>query len=144
MTDTSGSFASRTRMFHTVSLADVPGHELQTVEVTGTHSSPDSIWNNARVTYWGVSDLLAGNGSQRGYYVNEHTDGGLENGTFEGRVTTDQRGTRIEGTWRATDGTGIYTGMKAEGTFTVELISPTEGKCSWQGRYELAASTQAA
>jgi hypothetical protein len=144
MTETSGSFAGNTRMLHIMSLADVPRHELQTVEVTGTHSSPDSIWNNARVTYWGFSDLVAGNGSQRGYYVNEHTDGGRENGTFEGRVTTDQRGTRIEGTWRTTDGTGRYAGMKAEGTFTVELLSPTEGKCSWQGRYELAAGARAA
>jgi hypothetical protein len=59
MTETSGSFTGRTRMLHTVSLADIPGHELQTVEVTGTHSSSDSIWNNAHVTYWGISDLVA-------------------------------------------------------------------------------------
>jgi len=144
MTETSGSFAGRTRMLHTMSLADVPGHELQTVEVTGTHSSADSMWNNARVTYWGVSDLVDGNGSQWGYYVNEHADGGLENGRFEGKVTTNEHGTRIDGTWRATDGTGIYAGMKAEGTFAVELISPTEGKCSWQGVYELAAGARAA
>jgi hypothetical protein len=26
----------------------------------------------ALVTYWGVSDLIAGNGMQRGHYVNEH------------------------------------------------------------------------
>jgi hypothetical protein len=144
MTETSGSFTGRTRMLHTVSLADVPGHELQTVEVVGTHSSPDSIWNNARVNYWGVSDLVAGSGSQRGYYANEHPDGGLEYGAFEGKVTTDANGTRIEGTWRATNGTGIYAGMKADGTFTVRLTSPSEGECSWQGRYELATSAQAA
>jgi hypothetical protein len=45
MTETSGSFAGRTRMLHTMSLADVPDHELQTVAVTGTHSSADSMWN---------------------------------------------------------------------------------------------------
>jgi hypothetical protein len=131
-------------VLNVLSLADVDGHELQTIEVTGTHSSPDEKWNNARVTYWATSDLVAGNGSQRGYYVNEHPDGGLERGTFEGRVTTAQGGTRIEGTWRATDGTGIYAGMKGEGTFTVRLTSPAEGECSWQGRYELAATPRAA
>ena len=144
MTESSGSFTGRNRVLNIVSLADVPGHELQTIEVIGTHSSPDEKWNNAHVTYWATSDLVAGNGSQRGYYVTEHPDGGRDSGTFEGKVTTDQRGTRIEGTWRATDGTGIYAGMKGEGTFTVRLTSPMEGECSWQGRYELAASAQAA
>ena len=144
MTENSGSFTGHTRMLHIMSLADVPGHELQTVEVTGTHDSSDEKWNNARVTYWGASDLVAGNGSQRGYYVNEHPDGGREYGTFEGKVITANAATRIEGTWRATDGTGIYAGIKAEGTFTVRLTSPTEGDCSWKGRYELAATAKAA
>jgi hypothetical protein len=79
---------------------------------------------HSRVTYWGVSDLAAGNGSQWGHYVNEHTDRGLENGRFEGKVTTNERGSRTDGTRRATDGTGIYASVKAEGTFAVELISP--------------------
>ena len=144
MIQNSGSFIGHTRMLHVLSLADVPGHELQTVEVTGIHSSKDEKWNNASLTYWGMSDLIAGNGSQRGYYVNVHPDGGREHGTFEGKVTTTQSGTRIEGTWRATDGTGIYAGITAEGTFTVRLTSPTEGDCSWQGRYELASTAQAA
>jgi hypothetical protein len=144
MTETSGSFTGRTRVLNALSLADVAEHELQTVEVVGSHSSPDEKWNNARVTYWGVSDLIAGNGSQRGYYVNEHPDGGREHGTFEGRVTTSQGGTTIEGMWRATDGTGMYAGMKGQGTFTVRLTSPTQGECSWQGRYELAGAAKAA
>jgi hypothetical protein len=144
MTETSGSFTGRTRMLHALSLADVPGHELQTIEVVGTQSSPDEKWNGARVTYWAVSDIVAGSGSQSGYYVNEHPDGGHEHGTFEGKVTTDADGTRIEGMWHITDGTGLYAGAKGEGTFQVRLTSPTEGECSWQGRYELAATAQAA
>jgi hypothetical protein len=144
MTESSGSFNGRTRVLNVLSLADVPGHELHTIEVVGTHSSPDEKWNNAHVTYWAVSDLVAGNGSQRGYYVTEHPDGGRDSGTFEAKVTTAQDGTRLEGTWRATDGTGIFAGMKGEGTFTVRMISPTEGECSWQGRYELATTARAA
>jgi hypothetical protein len=144
MTETSGSFTGRTRVLNAISLADVPEHELQTVEVVGSHSSPDEKWNNARVTYWGVSDLIAGAGSQQGYYLNEHPDGGREHGTFEGKVTTTEVGTRIEGTWHVTDGTGIYAGMRGEGTFTVRLSSPTEAECTWQGRYELAGAAKAA
>jgi len=144
MTESSGSFIGRNRVLNIVSLADVPGHELQTIEVTGTHSSLDEKWNNARVTYWATSDLVAGNGSQRGYYVTEHPDGGRDSGTFEGKVTTSEGATRIEGTWRVTDGTGIYAGIRGEGTFTVRLTAPMEGECAWQGRYELAAPAKAA
>jgi hypothetical protein len=31
-------------------------------------------WNNSKTTYWGVTDLLDGKGSQRGYYNNIHAD----------------------------------------------------------------------
>ena len=144
MTETSGSFTGRTRLLNIVSLTDVVGHELHTVEVVGTHSSPDKNWNNARVTYWATSDLVAGNGSQRGYYVTEHPDGGRDQGTFEGKVTTSQGATQIEGTWHTIDGTGIYTSMRGEGTFSIRMTSATEGECSWQGHYELAATAQAA
>ena len=34
--------------------------------------------------------------------------------------------------------------MKDEGSFAIRLASPVEGECSWQGRYELAATAQAA
>jgi hypothetical protein len=80
MTDFSGSFAGRIRVLTTISLADISGYELQTVEITGPQSSSDANWNAARVTYWGVSDVVAGNGTQRGYYVNERADGSRDTG----------------------------------------------------------------
>jgi len=51
-------------------------------------NSTDEKWTAARVTYWGASDLVASNGTQRGYYVNEHADGARDWGTFEGKVST--------------------------------------------------------
>lgn len=145
MMEISGSFDGRVRLLNVVSLADVPAHELQTAEVVGRQSSPDEKWNGAQLTYWGVSDLVAGSGTQRGYYLTEHPDGGRDSGTFEGKVlTTSQAETTVEGTWRGTDGTGIYAGMRSEGTFKVRMTSPTEMQATWQGRYELAASAQAA
>jgi hypothetical protein len=33
-----------------------------------------SLWNNSKITYWGVTDLLDGKGSQRGYCNNIHAD----------------------------------------------------------------------
>jgi hypothetical protein len=144
MTDFSGSFSGRVRVLTTISLADISGHELQTVEITGPQSSTDANWNAARVTYWGVSDVVAGNGTQRGYYVNEREDGGRDWGTFEGKVTTNQGGTVIDGMWRSSEGTGKFTGLTGQGTYKTRMTSPMELECTWQGRYELAASTRAA
>src|ERR1700687_3663500 len=110
MTDFSGSFSGRIRVLTTISLADISGHELQTVEITGPQSSSDANWNAARVTYWGVSDVVAGNGTQRGYYVNERADGSRDWGTFEGKVTTNQGGTVIDGMWRLFGGPGKICG----------------------------------
>ena len=41
MTELSGSFAGRARLLHVVSLSDVLGHELQTLEVAGAQNSTD-------------------------------------------------------------------------------------------------------
>ena len=93
MTEFSGSFSGRVRVLTSISLADISGHELQTVEITGPQSSTDANWNGARVTYWGVSDLISGNGTQRGYYINERADGSHDWGTFEGKVAASREGT---------------------------------------------------
>ncbi len=144
MTEFSGSFSGRVQVLTTISVADISGHELQTVEITAPQTSTDVNWNGARVTYWGVSDLISGNGTQRGYYVNERADGSRDWGTFEGKVTTSRDGTTIEGTWRVSGGTGKFAGATGQGTYKTRLSSPTDLECQWNGRYELAASAQAA
>ena len=144
MNEFSGSFTGHARVLTVLALADVPGHELQTVEIAGPQSSTDEKWNTARVTYWGVSDVVAGNGSQRGYFLNEHPDGSRNWGTFDGKITTSDNKTTVEGIWQFSDGTGMFAGIKGQGTFTTRLTSPTDLQCTWEGRYELAASRQAA
>lgn len=144
MIDFSGSFSGRLRVLNVLSLSDVPGHELQNLEVTGSQSSPDENWNRARVTYWALSDIVAGNGSQRGYYLNERVDGSRDFGTFEGKVAAVGGETLIEGTWRASNGTGRYAGMRGEGTFKTRLTSAMEVECDWRGKYELATIARAA
>ena len=144
MTEFSGFFSGRVRVLTTLSAADIPGHELQTVEITGSQNSTDANWNGARVTFWGVSDLILGNGTQRGYFVNERADGSRDWGTFEGKVAASQDGTTIEGTFRLSDGTGKLARASGRGTYKTYLTSPTELECRWHGRYELAVSAQAA
>ena len=144
MTEFSGSFSGRVRVLTLLSPADVQGHELQAVEIGGPQSSTNEKWNTTRVTYWAVTDLVAGNGSQRGYFVNEHPDGNRDWGTFEGKVTTSGNETTVDGTWQFSNGTGAFAGITGQGTFKTRLTSPTEVACTWQGRYELAASVRAA
>lgn len=144
MTEFSGSFKGRVRVLNILSLSDVPGHELQSIEVIGAHTSSDEKWNRAPVTYWGVSDLVEGSGFQRGYYLTERPDGSRDWGSFEGKIATVGGETSIEGTWRASGGTGQLAGITGEGTFRTRLTSPMEAECTWQGRYDLAAIAQAA
>ena len=67
---------------------------------------------DSKITYWGTADLIAGNGPQRGYFVNEHSDGDRDFGTFEGRIATSDGQVTIEGAWIFTGGTG-----KLEGSY---------------------------
>ncbi len=81
MSTLSGSFAGKARLQTTVALSDSPNHELNLVEVTGSQKSTDAKWNDAKVTYWGIADFVAGSGPQRGYFVNDHADGDRDWGT---------------------------------------------------------------
>jgi hypothetical protein len=144
MAEFSGSFSGRARVLTVISLSDVPNHELHTIEIGGPQSSTDEKWKGTRVTYWGISDLVAGTGTQRGYFVNEHPDGSRDRGTFEGRMTMHGNEPTLEGTWSFSDGTGTFAGIKGGGTFKTRLTSPTEVECAWEGSYQLAVSAQAA
>jgi hypothetical protein len=74
MNEFSGSFSGHPRVLTVLSLTDVPGHELQTAEIAGPQSSTDQEWNTARVKYWGVSETVAGNGTQRGHIRSQSWD----------------------------------------------------------------------
>jgi hypothetical protein len=143
MLEVSGSFSGRAVSQTAVSLSDTPGHQLQIAETRGKQQSNDENWNNADLTYWGVLDQAEGTGTHRGYYVNVHSNGDLENGSFEGTVTTKGADTTLQGTWRATAGTGKFAKVKAEGTYKGRMTSPTEVEMNWEGRYELAATRAA-
>jgi hypothetical protein len=143
MPEMSGSFTGTAVSQTAVSLSDTPGHQLHIAETRGTQRSNDENWNNAALTYWGVLDSVEGSGTHRGYYVNVHANGDLENGSFEGKVTTKGGETTLEGTWQATAGTGTFAGIKAHGTYKGRMTSPTEVGMNWEGRYELASARAA-
>jgi hypothetical protein len=81
--------------------------------------------------------LIAGNGSQTGYYVNKHPNGDTDYGTFEARITTAGSAVTLEGTWTSTGGTGAFAKVTGNGTYKGVMISPTEVKTHWEGAYQL-------
>lgn len=143
MPSITGSFSGRISKQSALPLTDQPNHELGIAEVSGTQKSPDPLWNNASITYWGVTDLLDGKGLQRGYYNNVHGDKGRDWGTFEGKVTAAGGALTVEGTYKFSGGDGEFRGLTGGGKFKTVLKSETELECSWEGNYELAkAQTQ--
>ena len=138
MPSITGSFSGKITKQITMSLTDQPGHDMNIAEVAGSQKSADALWNNSKITYWGVTDLLAGKGSQRGYFHNIHPDGGRDFGTFEGKATAAGGGMTVEGTYKFTGGDGKYGDMSGGGKFKTTMKSETEIECSWDGTYELA------
>jgi len=107
-------------------------------EVKGIQDSPDPLWQGSNLTYWGITELLDDEGTQRGYYNNIHGDTGRDWGTFEGKVTIAGGVMTVEGTWKCTGGDGDYRGISASGNFKTVAKSQTEIDATWDGTYELA------
>jgi hypothetical protein len=140
MPSITGSFSGKLSKQSSLSLTDKPNHELVIAEVNGTQRSPDQLWNNSSITYWGVTDVVDGNGTQKGYFNNVHTDGGRDFGTFEGKVSASGGSLTVEGTFKFSGGDGQYRGISGGGTFKTVSKSETEVEATWQGQYELASA----
>ena len=135
-----GSFTGSVRAQTAIALSDQPNHELSLAEITGTQKASDEKWNGAAITYWGTTDVVAGSGTQSGYFTQVHNGGDRDWGTFEGKVSTSGGETTVEGTWQFTGGSGKFKGLSGKGTFKTRLTSPTELQANWQGAYELASA----
>lgn len=144
MPNFSGSFSARANSQSMISLEDMPDHEMHLTTIAGTQKSSDANWKDSRITYWATSDLVRGSGTQRGYFVNVHANGDRDIGTFEGRVAMAGAQVTIEGTWKYTDGTGMFKGIKGGGTYKGRMTSPMEVENTWEGNYELAAKARVA
>jgi len=138
MPSISGSFSGKITQGFGLPLFDQSDHAIAIVEVNGIQSSPDPLWNNSNITYWGFNDLIDKQGTQTGYYNNVHADGGRDFGTFEGKVSTVGDTTTVEGTFTFTGGDGQYRGITGGGNFKTVAKSETEIEATWTGAYELA------
>jgi hypothetical protein len=139
----SGSFAGKITQLSTLTVNDQPNHAMNIAEIQGIQKSIDPLWNNSKIAYWGVTDLLNGKGTQHGYYYDDHAEAGRDWGTFEGRVTIVGGGMIVEGTFKFAGGDGKYRGITGGGKFKSVMKSETEVECTWDGKYELAKSKAA-
>ncbi len=140
MTNLTGSFSGHIKSQSAIVVPDQTGHDLSLAEVVGTQKSADANWNNASLTYAGITDLIDGKGTQRGYFLNTRADGDRDWGTFEGRVTTANGLLTVEGTYQETGGTGKFKGISGNGTFKTRMTSPRDVEATYQGTYQLAAA----
>jgi hypothetical protein len=84
-----------------------------------------------------MADLVSGNGSQKGYYINQRANGDTDRGTFECTITSAGGAVTLEGTWKSSGGTGALAGVSGGGTFRGRMTSPTEVETKWEGTYQL-------
>jgi hypothetical protein len=139
MPSNSGTFTGKITKQTTMSLTEQPAHDMNIAEVAGTRKSPVALWNNSKIAYWGVTDLLDGEGSQRGCFNNIHPDGGRDFGTFDVKAAATASGMTVEGTYKITGGDGQYHGIGGGGgKFKTTMKSETEIECIWDRNYELA------
>jgi hypothetical protein len=137
MPQISGSFLGTSNSQALVVLADAPGHEMSLIEVGGPQTSVVPLWSGSTVRYWGAADLIAGNGTQTGYFMNRHANGDIDRGTFSGKITTEGGASTMEGTWNFSGGTGNFARISGGGTYRGRITSPTEVDVGWEGTYEL-------
>ena len=144
MNHLTGSIAGKITQRSALTLTDQPNHVMSMGEVHGPQRSSDPLWNNSTITYWGVTDLVNGKGTQHGYFDNDHGEAGHDWGSFVGKVTTVGGRMIVEGRFEFAGGNGKYRGITGGGTFKTVMKSETELECAWDAKYALAAKAKAA
>jgi hypothetical protein len=137
MPSITGSFSGKITQQQGLQVNDQPNHQLGIAEVSGVQKSPDPLWQDSKISYWGITDLVNGKGTQTGYYDNVHPDKGRDWGTFEGKVVTDGTTMTVEGSFVMNGGDGKYRGISGRGKFKT-VTKSDKVEATWNGAYELA------
>ena len=137
MPEFSGSYTGKVQSQSVSTVPDVDDHTIAIAIIPTKQKSSDPLWEGAEMTYCATADTIAGNGTQRGYFVNQHQNGDRDYGTFEGKVMTTNGNMSVEGTWQLTGGTGMFASVRGNGTFQARMTTPIDVEGSWTGSYEL-------
>jgi hypothetical protein len=136
MPEFSGTCTSKLQSQTTVSVPGPADRQVAVAVMLGQHKCAVPQWNDAKLTYVGTTDSVGGQGDQRGYFHNVHTNGDASYGTFEAKVAMVDMPT-VEGTWRFTGGTGSMYRLSGGGVFKAQMTSPADSEMVWSGAYDL-------
>ena len=115
-------------------LDDVEGHTMATFENKGYNLKIGS-WTVNR----GVSDLIKGNGTARGYTTTNYPDGAVTYSSWEGKTTTvvvDGKSIATSaGTWKLISGTGEWKNREGGGTWKSKVVGDGISFVEWEGEW---------
>ena len=115
-------------------LDDVEGHTMATFENKGYNLKIGS-WTVNR----GVSDLIKGNGTARGYTTTNYLDGAVTYSSWEGKTTTvvvDGKSIATSaGTWKLISGTGEWKNREGGGTWKSKVVGDGISFVEWEGEW---------
>jgi hypothetical protein len=142
-TKVSGTISAAYTHQDTVVVGDEPGHlfSLALSEGKNVGATEQAMMGGAQVVNMAHSDLLMGNGTQRGY-IRFAQDSDTTFANWQGKVTTTlaEDGTPVttmEGTFSYIKGTGQFVNIKGNGTYKGKLTSKTSYTVEWQGEYSI-------
>jgi hypothetical protein len=133
----SGTYSTKLGSQTMMAVSDQTDHMIGVSVVSAIQKSSDANWNGAHLTVWGTANIVAGNGEQRGYFKNEHSNGDVDNGTFETKLTLSGNEATFAGTWRFSGGTRKFAKITGNGVFNGKQTSPTDSDVTLSGTYDL-------
>ena len=77
--------------------------------------------------------MTAGQGTQRGCFINTRSGGDQNHGTFEGMVSQNGDQTVVVGTWKFTAGSGRFAGIAGSGSFRTTASASGDLEVVWDG-----------
>ena len=118
-------------------LDDIEGHTMTSYEAKGAGSA-----SNGDLTFLnqGMSDLVKGNGTHRGYWKATDKDGHSQWAKWQGKVSTTMSPAgrpivKFGGTWSFTKGTGKWENVQGGGTYKGMFIGPGIFSNETEGEY---------
>jgi hypothetical protein len=136
MPEFSGTCSSKLQSQTAVNVPGPTDRQLAIAVMLGQHKCAVPQWNDAKLTYVGTTDSVGGQGEQRGYFHNIHTNGDTSYGTFDAKLTMSDAPT-VEGAWRFAGGTGSMARLSGGGVFKAQMTSPVDSEMTWSGAYDL-------
>lgn len=124
-------------------IGDVEGHTFTVSESEGinTNTGSNVFMDGAKVTHYGFSDLVKGNGPHQGYNKLVSDDGSYFV-KYEGKIKTalsseGKEVTTFEGKYTWIGGTGNYENIQGKGTYEGRFTSEKEYTVYWEGKYHI-------